>query len=414
LEAHERESLKNSLLGEAIETLAVNLRKIALLCLAVAVLSSIYALTRDIWFSSSALVMVPGGASSGLDLEEMAGAILPGALSGMADLNMSAMGAPSGPDVTVALAVLGSRPVLESLMLETGFMEEHEIVYSTDKALERFRTLVSADLTDEGFIALSGMASSREAAAMLVRRWIDIANEELSHMVTSRARRARIETEKALRLQSDSLEAARQRMADFRSETGIYYPESQAQQAVELLATTEQELVTAESELAAFGGSVSPENALYREAQRRAAFLRGYLEQRLREGDSLSVFPGMEDLPEMIRRYEKLYLELETRTITVSLLRQQLERLKVEELKDSPTLEVMVPPTPRYERSIPYRAKIVVTYTAVAFALSLLWILVLTYVRRIGRDRELGGFWRGVLRQAGRQLFLVRDRREDR
>jgi len=407
-------SLPASLLGETIAAVAANLRRIVIFCLLVAVASSIYALTRDIWFSSSALVMVPGAGSPAGGLEEMAGEFLPQSVSGLADVGMSAMGVPSGPDITVSLAVLSSRPVLERLMLETGFMEEHDVDYSTDKAMEKFRTVVSATLTDQGFIELSGMASTREAAALLVSRWISIANEELSQMVTSRARRARIETEKALRLQTDSLAAVQRRMEEFRAETGVYYPETQAEQAVELLAGAELDLISAESELAVLRGSVSPQNPIYREAQRRVSFLRDYLERRLTEGDSLSVFPGMEGMPQMIRRYEELFLEMETRTVTVTLLRQQLEQLKVQELKDSPTLEVMVPPTPRYERTEPYRSKIVLTHTVAAFLLALLWILVLTYLRRIDRDRELSGYWRGVLRKAGRQLLLLRKRGDDR
>ncbi|MFO7951144.1 MAG: hypothetical protein R6U36_12375 [Candidatus Fermentibacteraceae bacterium] len=406
-------SLPDSLLGETIATVAANLRRIAVLCLLVLVASSIYALTRDIWFSSSALLMVPGAASSSMGLEEMAGELLPQSASGLAEVGMSAMGVPSGPDITVAMTVLSSRPVLERLMLETGYMEEHDSDYSTDMALEEFGTVVSATMTDQGFVELSGMASSREDAALLVSRWISIANEELSQMITSRARRARIETQKALRLQTDSLAAVQRRMEEFRAETGVYYPETQAEQAVELLAGAELDLISAETELAALRGSVSPQNPLYREAQRRVNFLRDYLERRLTEGDSLSVFPGMEGMPQMIRRYEELFLEMETRTVTVTLLRQQLEQLKVQELKESPTLEVVVPPTPRFERSEPYRSRIVITHVLAAFLLSLLWILVLTYLRRIDRDRELGGYWRGVLRQAGRQLYLIRRHRGD-
>ncbi len=414
MEATGGRSLPGSLLGEAIATVASNLRKIAVFCLLVAIASSVYALTRDIWFSSSALLVVPGSNAPASGLEEIAGDLLPQGISGLAQVGMSSMGVPGGPDITVALAVLSSRPVLERLMLETGFMEEHEIDYSTDKALEKFGTVLSATLTDQGFIELSGMASTRESAAFLVSRWIAIANEELSQMITSRARRARIETEKALRLQTDSLAAAQRRMEEFRTETGIYYPRTQAEQAVGLLANAERDLLGVESELAALRGSVSPENQLYREAQRRASFLRGYLERRLTEGDSLSAFPGMEGMPSIIRRYEELFLEMETKTLTVTMLRQQLEQLKVQELKDSPTLEVMVPPSPRYERSRPYRSRIVLTHTVAALLLSLLWILVLTYLRRVDRDRELGGYWRGVLRQAGRQLFLLRERRGDR
>lgn len=289
-------------------------------------------------------------------------------------------------------------------------MEEHEIGYSTDIALEKFGEVISAELSEDGFIWIAGMSSTREKAAMLVRRWINLANDQLAQMITSRARRARIQTEEALRLQTDSLRAAQQRMADFRSETGIYYPENQAEQAVELLASAELNLISAETEMAALRGSVSPGSPIYQEASRRVGFLRDYLQRRLTQGDSLSVFPGMEGMPEMIRRYEELYLDLEIRTITVTLLRQQLEQLKVQELKDSPTLEVMVPPTPSYERTKPYRAKIVLTHTISALVLSLIWMLLLTYFRRINRDDQLGGYWRGIIREAASQLFIRRRR----
>ncbi len=95
----------------------------------------------------------------------------------------------------------------------------------------------------------------------------------------------------------------------------------------------------------------------------------------------------------MMRSYEELYLEVETRRMVYLLLRQELENLRIEEARESPTIEVLIPPTPAHERVFPRRTTKVLMITALAFLLSVGWIITLEWFRSVMRGGS-GSFWR--------------------
>ncbi|MBD3368769.1 hypothetical protein GF402_00210 [Candidatus Fermentibacteria bacterium] len=398
----------DSFLHELLSNLARNARGIALFCILALVASSIYALTRETRFTSSAVLMVPGGTQQvGIELGQVASQLLPGTARSLDLTGLPDLGSPSGPDITVAQRLLSSRTTMEKVILRYDLVSRYDS-YSMERALEKAGRRFSVDLSDDGFLIVSAQADERERAAAMVRDWISIANDELSRIVTSRARRARMETEEALRVANDSLQAAQQQMEEFRTRTGLYFLESQSAQAVTVLGEVEASLVEAEAELAGLRGAVSHLSPAYREIARKVEYLRGALEQRLGEGDSLSVFPGLQRMPAIVREFETLETKLQARRLVSMMLQQQLEKLRIREATDSPTLEVVVPPSPSHLRSYPKRKKMVFLFTLAALVVALALMTVLTYLRRVGRDERLGPFWKGLLAEASRQLYLPR------
>ncbi|RKZ07022.1 hypothetical protein DRQ25_12595, partial [Candidatus Fermentibacteria bacterium] len=274
-----------------------------------------------------------------------------------------------------------------------------------------FRKKASVFLSPEGFFVVSMEADSRENAAAIVNDIIAFSNEELSTIVTSRARRSRLAAEEFLSAAEDSLLIAQDRMELFRAETGLLFPEHQGALSMEMLGTLETELILAEAELAGVSGTMSSSSTAYLEIARRVAFLRSSMMGKA-AGDSLSFFPGMDSMPAMLKEYENIAINLETRRAIYLMLRQELESLKLEEAKDSPTLEILVPAVPSALRSYPKRGKIVIQYTALAFFLSLLWIAVITYTKQLLDDSSTGPFWKNILKISRSQLFPGRKRKK--
>ncbi len=381
-----------------------------MLCLVVAVASSIYALTRKQIWTAHAVATVPGGQQAPLglgDLGGLAGGLLGDNLPGIG--SVMGMGGSELLDMNLVLQVLTSRSVFERIIFKYGMLDDMKVP-SMDMALEKFNEYASVTLSQEGFFIVSMKADSREKSAAIVNDMIEFANQELSTIITSRARRSRLAAEELLRAAEESLTIAQSNMEQFREETGLLFPEEQGISSVQLLATLETDIILAESELAGIGGSMSPSSPAYREISRRVEYLRGSMEDRI-SGDSMGFSPGMDSMPAMLREYENLAIDLETRRAIYLMLRQELESLKLDEAKDSPSIEVLVPAVPSALRSHPKRAKIVVGYTALALLAALLWIAVFTYGRQLLEDRSTGPYWKDVLRTAGRQLFIIRGNR---
>ncbi len=398
-------NMGNTFAGNWLGSIACNLRKIMVLCFIVAVASSIWALTRDKRWSASAIAMVPGESAQ---MAGIAGSLFPGGLGGL-ESALSA-GTPGGMDINLVQQILSSRIVIERIMLKYDFFDYFKSP-NMDLALDRMRRWITVELTPEGLIVVSAEGRNREEAAAMVNDIIAFANDELSVIITSRARRSRILAEESVETAEESLLVAQNRMERFREETGLIFPEEQGYQTIELLGVLETELLLAEAELSGVSGTMSYSSSAYSEIARKVAFIRNTLNTRMTSGDSLSLFPGLDSIPSMLKEYENISINLETRRIIYLMLRQELESLRLEEAKESPTLEVLIPAVPMALRSYPKRSMLVLTNTFFALILSLLWLAVVTYAKQLLEGESTGNFWRGVLRTAGRQLFLIKDKK---
>ena len=400
-------SIENSFAGKWIRSTAMNLRRIAILCIVVALASAVWALTRKQYWTASAITVVPGAQQSlGLaGLAGLAGDLLPDQLSGIGSM----IGTESSAlDINLVFQVLTSRTVYERIIFRYDLLADMKVP-TMDDALLKFGKRVSVFLSPEGFFVVSMEADSREKAAAIVNDIIEFSNQELLTIITSRARRSRIAAEGFLSAAEESLIIAQDRMELFREETGLLFPEQQGVLSINLLGTLETELILAEAELAGVSGTMSSSSIAYLEIARKVAFLRSTMLSKA-AGDSLSYFPGLDSMPAMLKEYENIAINLETRRVIYLMLRQELESLKLEEAKDSPTLEILVPAVPSALRSYPKRGKMVIKYTIIALFLSLLWIAVITYTKQLLDDETTGPFWKNVLRISGSQLFPKRKR----
>ncbi len=399
--------LPETFAGRWIRAVAGNLRKLVLFCFLVAVVTAVFALTRKQQWTAYSVVSVPGGNQSpamGLGaLGDIAGNLLGGGVSSLP--GMMNMNGGETQDLDMVFQVLTSRAVSERVIFKYGMLAEFNAP-SMDVALNKFSERASVVLTPEGFFVISMKADSREKSAAIVNDMIEFANRELFTIVTSRARRSRLEAEKLLEAAGESLEIAQGNMEKFREKTGLLFPEEQGISTVQLMADLETELILAESRLAGVSGTISSSSPAYVEVARTVRYLRKAMEDKTYGADSLGgFFPNLDTMPALLREYENLVLDLETRRALYLLLRQELESLRLEEARESPTLEVVVPAVPAALRSYPKRAKMVLSYTAVALLLALLWIAVVTYARGLLENEDTGSFWKEIISTATRQLY---------
>lgn len=398
----------NTFTARVIRAAARNAGRIAVFCFLAALGSSIYSLAVRKQWASWAVLMVPGQQSSALGLGSLINNLdLSGFGGGMLE-NLIPGQAPGGTDITVVQQVLGSRPVLERIILEYDLITRLK-ASNMERTLERFEKRLTVTLTPEGLLFVSIKADSRQESAAMVQDLIDFANQELSRMVTSRARRARIQAERSLAIASDSLSTANARLEEFRRETGFLIPE-QGVEMVAMLSEMQQEMVLAGSELSSVSSGISARSSSWARASAKYEYLLEAVNQSVTgEGDGLLVFPPLDSLPGYIREYEELFLEVETRRMVYILLRQELENLRIEEAKESPTVEVLVPPTPAHERAYPRRTTMVLMVTVLAFVLALAWIVTLEWIRAV-MSGSTGAFWRETWRTV-RNQFPGRPRR---
>ena len=409
----------SSFAGRWLMLIALNLRRLAVFGFAVALLSAVWALTRTQRWEAAAVTMVPGGQSSVMSqvggLGDLAGTLLSGSQSSIAGLASMGMGTSGAMDITLVQQVLGSRSVMERLILKYDLVQRFHSP-SMDMAMKQLGKYVSVSLTPENLLVVQAQGESREEAVAMVNDIVEFANEELSTIVTSRARRSRIIAEESVRSAGDSLNAALMELELFRVQSGLIFPEEQGAGMVNVMAALETNLAVAESQLSGIGSTMSSSSQLYREVSSTVQYLRDAIELRITTGDSLSVFPGVATLPVLLRQYESIATDVEMKRAIYLMLRQELESLRLQEAEESPTLEVLVPATPSALRAYPKRGMMVVKYTLTALLIALLWLAALAYARDLLEREETGPFWKRIIVVSRAQLLPKkrRDHGQDR
>lgn len=400
--------LSEKFTGIVVRRIVLNARRIMILCLVVAVLSSAWALTRTPRWSAWAAAIVPGSTASSIS-SSMGALGLGDAMGGLAGLGAGMLPEPAGIDITLAMQILGSRRIQERVILKYDLINRYKSI-SMERATKKFGERFSVMLSPEGIIFITAEGSSRTEAAAMVNDIVMFANEELSTLVTSRSRRSRIHTEFALALAYDSLEASRNAMEEFRARTGLIFPEQQASSMMDVMASIESEMVTAGAVLSGLSGNLSARSAIYSQASAQYRYLEEALRIRSTVGDSLSIFPVMDSMPAYLSEYEVLSVNVETRSAVYLFLRQELENLRIEESRESPTIEIIVPPTPTFLRAYPKRAVMVLTHVFIAFILCIVWLIFLAWFRSVLDSPESGSFVRSVMTDLRNQFKLSRQK----
>ncbi len=110
-------AISDKFISKVIKQVALNIKKIAILCFLIAVFSSAWALTRTPRWSAWAAAIVPGSTSS--SLSAAAGAFgLGDAVGVVENLGSDLLPTPAGLDITLVTQILGSRGIQERIILK--------------------------------------------------------------------------------------------------------------------------------------------------------------------------------------------------------------------------------------------------------------------------------------------------------
>ncbi|MFC1573535.1 GNVR domain-containing protein, partial [Candidatus Eisenbacteria bacterium] len=165
----------------------------------------------------------------------------------------------------------------------------------------------------------------------------------------------------------------------------------QARALVQSVAAVEGERLAALVELdavLAHTGRSHPEaqrlTAQVQSLQRAKALLEGQLSQEENQGEFDTDLWGspaskrkptalidLKTLPAVSLTYLRLYREVQIQEIVFELLTQIEEQYRIQEVRDTPTVQVLDPPSVPQEKAKPHRAVICIIATLLAFLLSL-------------------------------------------
>jgi len=342
------------------------------------------------WYRAETTLMPPADQSIGaLGLTSMLG-----------DLPLGEFGLPGMTGQTeIFKAILESRTVARAVIETHDLME----VYRKDNLEFAIQTLydhTSIDITEEGLIEISVEERSPELAAAIANSFVDELDRvnQLSSM--SQAKNTRLFIEGRLEESKRGLKAAEEALRGFQEKHKTVALTEQLVSMIEGAAELKAEQVLLEVEKGVLTRTFSASHPQVLRLEIQIEEIQKQLDQivigepdsaegetpRGRGSENEFTIP-LSEAPALGLQLARLMREVKIQETVFELLTQQYEQSKIQEAKDTPTVQVLDRAQPPKLRSRPVRRHVVLFAGGLSIFMSLLCIAWVEYLRGL-RERQ--------------------------
>lgn len=360
--------------------------------LVVGIVGAAYSLIMPKEFKASALIMPPGSNSG----------VLGGLPVNIPGLNLGALLGAGNEQSNIVLAILNSRTVAENTIRRFHLIERYH-AKSIEHALLRFKNRVKFSLEKEGTISVEAITATpffhpdpeeeraRHLCVDMVNYIISQADSLNRALQTQQARYYRQFIEKRYLENIDSLRSLEQRMKAFGEKYGVVSLDEQLAASIKMAAELQGQILIEQIGAEVLRRFVAPENAEYQKKIMKIQALKKQLNDLIGNSGSLdqmkddipAIFPKFSAAPELGIQYLRLKRELEVQKVLYEFLTQQYEQAKIQEAKDTPTIQVLDPPRVPILRYRPKRKLFVLFLVLLAGILTLCYVFFMEYVARL-------------------------------
>ena len=356
-------------------------------CLIVAILSFLL----PCWYRATTTILPPGGEAVGLG----AASSLMGTASGLATpFSLPFMATPSD----IFAAILKSRAVGEAVVEKENLMEAYK-TKSMEKALRELFAHVSVTVTPEGLISLSYEDKDKIRTAKVANRFVEELDRVNRETSASQAKNARVFIEERLVQTQMELTRAEENLKRFKEENKTILLDDQMRAAIEKAADLKAQLVSSEIDLNVLSKTMSSSHPQIRSLRSRINEIKKQLEI-LQLGNQTENTKGrtvldvpFTEVPSLSLKLARLVREVKIQEGVFELLTQQYEQYKIQETKDTPTIQVLDRAVPPEKRVKPKRALLVVLSGILSIFASTVFIFGLEYFKR-SKQKNPEGFER--------------------
>jgi tyrosine-protein kinase Etk/Wzc len=366
-------------------------------CLIVAIISFLL----PSWYRATTTVLPPGGeAALGLG---MASSLLSPASGLAGSFSLPFMATPSD----IIAAILKSRAVGEAVIRKEKLMEVYH-TESMENALRQLFSNVSIRVTPEGLIALSCQDRDRVRAAQVANRFVEETDRINRETNTSQAKSARIFIETRLAQTQKYLTGGEEALRRFQEENKTILLDDQMKAAIQKAAELKARMISSEINLNVLSKNLSPSNPQVRALQTEISEIKKQLEilelgnKKDDAGEKTLLDVPFAEVPSLSLKLARLIREVKIQEGVFELLTQQYEQYKIQETKDTPTIQVLDRAVPPERRAKPRRASLVVLSGILSLFVSTVFVFGLEYLRMskrrnpeaVERLESLLGAWR--------------------
>jgi capsule polysaccharide export protein KpsE/RkpR len=345
------------------------------------VLSVVIAFLLPKRYTSTTRLMPPDHAT-GSGMEMLA------ALAGKGGPSLGALGGQllGGMKTTgdLFVGILQSRTVKDDLISKFDLKK----VYGTSR-IENAReilghqTAISQD-RKSGIITIDVNDRSPERAANIAQQYVVELNQVVTGLNTSSAHKERVFLQERLDEVKQGLESAEKDFSQFASKNTALDIQEEGKAMLQASAALEGQIIAIQTELQGLRQLYTDNNIRVRATQARLNELQRQLQKisgdpdtptGKQAADPASSYPSMRQLPLLGVSYADLYRRMKVQEVVFDTLTQQYELARVEEAKETPSVQVLDPADVPEQKSYPQRWIVVLAGMLLSLTFGVAWIL---------------------------------------
>jgi len=264
---------------------------------------------------------------------------------------------------------------------------------SVEIGLMKMRKNVRATTSPNGIITIAVELGDPQLAADVANAYVEALDEINQEKSVSRAKNSRIYLESQLKETEQKLDEATRKLARFREKHGAVSLEEQMKVAIQTAGELKGQIIAKEVQIGVMLQTMKPQNPLVIRAQKELQELkRRYAElqdgTKGKKSTHSEFYLPFDQVPEIGLQLAELTREVKVQETVWELLNQQYYRAKIQEARDTPTVQVLDSAVPPIFPSSPKRKRLILVLGLLSLLFSIFWIYSLDYYKRLDASPE--------------------------
>ena len=289
------------------------------------------------------------------------------------------------------MAILKSETIREAMIHRFNLMNIFE-AKSMEEARNSLAGMVKIAKSKEGFISVTVEDKDPKMAATLANAYVEELDKINKGIMTTSGRRMRVFVEKRLDEAKVELTKAEEAIKTFQETNRAVKIDDQSRAVIDAIGSVKGLLMAKEVELQTFLSYATPYNP-------QAEILKTHVEElkerlrELEEGKRIPANPASKDIfiptakmPDLALQYARLLRDTKVQQTLYELLTQQYEMARIQEAKDTPTVQVLDMAQIPEMRSKPKRRQIVMLFTITAAFFGVIAAFFMEYLERVKKN----------------------------
>ncbi len=350
-------------------------------------LSAAFSLIIPVWYTSKATILSPKE-EGGLGLSSF-----------LSDLNVGGLiSSDISEEANLFLAILKSRNLLEKVAIKFNLQERYQTgdIESTIAILAK---RINVIVNEEGTLTITIDVKTKFLPSKEEKNSTKLLSKEICDYVllqldethksikTSKAKNTRIFIEKRYNENLASLKDAEDKLKQYQQEHSVIAVPEQTQATIEVISELKAQIIAKEIELGVLlnytdrtHNEVKKLDYEIKELKNKLTMLKSGSEK---SSDKEQLLLPLNDLPDLGLNYLRLYREVKIQEKIMEFILPQFEQAKLQEAKDSPTVQILDEAKVPLKKSKPRRSIFVIvcmmSYLLVFFVIALFYEYLVNY-----------------------------------